>query len=69
MSREKLYSIRLKEDREELSQYLRRGKASARSLTLARILLLAGKLVEMEVVDSISHMSVQKLLEKMKFLG
>ena len=144
MSRKKLYSISLKEeDREELSQYLRRGKASARSLTRARILLLADegrndkeiaetlrvskstanrirkryceggldfalhekarsgappkidgkieaqltllacseppdgrskwtlrlladKLVEMEVVDSISHMSVQRLLKKMK---
>ena len=42
MSRKKLYSVRLKEDeREELSQYLRRGKSSARSLTRARILLLA----------------------------
>ena len=42
MSRKKLYSVSLKEeDREELSQYLRRGKASARSLTRARILLLA----------------------------
>jgi transposase len=144
VSRKKLYSVSLKEeDREELSQYLRRGKASARSLTRARILLLADegrndkeiaetlrvskstvnrirkryceggldfalhekarsgappkidgkieaqltllacseppdgrskwtlrlladKLVEMEVVDSISHMSVQRLLKKMK---
>jgi putative transposase len=144
VSRKKLYSFSLKEeDREELSQYLRRGKASARSLTRARILLLADegrpdkdiaetlraskstvnrirkrycegdldfalhekarsgappkldgkmearltllacseppdgrskwtlrlladKLVEMEVVDSISHMSVQRLLKKMR---
>ena len=29
--------------------------------------LLADKLVEIEVVDSISHMSVQRLLKKMKF--
>ena len=28
--------------------------------------LLADKLVEMEAVDSISHMSVQRLLKKMK---
>jgi transposase len=28
--------------------------------------LLADKLVEIEVVDSISHMSVQRLLKKMK---
>ena len=42
VSRKKLYSVRLKEEeREKLSQYLRRGKSSARSLTRARILLLA----------------------------
>ena len=41
MSRKKLYSISLKEEnQEELSQYLRRGKASVRSPTLTRILLL-----------------------------
>lgn len=139
-----MYSICLKaKDREELIQYLRRGRASARSLTRARILLLADegrpdkeiaatlrvskstanrirkryceggldfalhekarsgappkidgkieaqltvlacseppegrsrwtlrlladKLVELEIVDSISHMSVQRLLKKMK---
>jgi len=144
VSRKKLYCVRLKgEEREELNRYLRRGKSSARSLTRARILLLADegrddreitealkvskstanrirkryceggldfalkekarsgappkvdgkietqltllacseppdgrskwtvrlladKLVEMEVVDSISHMSVQRLLKKMK---
>jgi len=37
-----LYHVRLKEEeREGLSRYLRRGKSSARSLTRARILLLA----------------------------
>jgi putative transposase len=42
VSREMLYSVRLKDDeRKELNQYLRRGKSSARSLTRARILLLA----------------------------
>jgi transposase len=144
VSRKKLYHVRLKEEeREELSRYLRRGKSSARSLTRARILLLADegrddeeisealkvskstanrirkrycegglefalrekacsgapikmdgrieaqltllacseppdgrskwtvrlladKLVEMEVVESISHMSIQRLLKKMK---
>jgi putative transposase len=144
VSMKKLYSVSLKEeDREELSEHLRRGKASARSPTRARILLLADegwpdkeifetlrvskltvnriskrycdgdldfslhekarsgappkldgkmeaqltplvcsepldgrskwtlrlladKLVEMEVVDSVSHMSVQRLLKKMK---
>jgi len=139
-----LHIISLKEEeREELKQYLRKGKSSARSLTRARILLLADeglddekiagalkvskstisrirtrycesgldfalyekarsgappkidgrieaqltllacseppdgrsrwtvrlladRLVEMDVVDSISHMSVQRLLKKMK---
>ena len=139
-----MHSVKLKEEeREELKQYLRKGKSSARSLTRARILLLADeerddeeitealkvskstvsrirkryceggldfalnekarsgappkidgrieaqltllacseppdgrskwtvrlladRLVEMEVVDSISHMSVQRLLKKMK---
>jgi len=144
MGRKKLNIVHLNEqEREELKQYLRKGKSSARSLTRARILLLADdgrddegiaetlkvskstiirirtryceggldfalhekarsgtpskidgrieaeltllacsdppdgrskwtvrlladKLVEIEVVDSISHMSVQRLLKKMK---
>lgn len=144
MSRKKLHDVSLKEEeREELKRYLRKGKSSARSLTRARILLLADegrddeeiadalkvskstvsrirkrycesgldfslheksrsgappkidsrieaqltllacsdppdgrskwtvrlladRLVEMEVIDSISHMSVQRLLKKMK---
>jgi transposase len=144
MARKKLHIVSLNEqEREELKQYLRKGKSSARSLTRARILLLADegrddemiaetlnvskstvsrirtrycesgldfalhektrsgappkidsrieaqltllacseppdgrskwtvrlltdRLVEMEVVDSISHMSVQRLLKKMK---
>jgi transposase len=144
MARKKLHIVNLKEqEREELKQYLRKGKSSARSLTRARILLLADegrddemiaetltvskstvsrirarycesgldfalhekarrgappkidgrieaqltllacseppdgrskwtvrlltdRLIEMEVVDSISHMSVQRLLKKMK---
>jgi transposase len=144
MARKKLHSVILKEEeREELKRYLRKGKSSARSLTRARILLLADedqndeeikealkvskstvsrirkryfeggldfalherarsgappkidgrieaqltllacseppngrskwtirlladRLVEIEVVDSISHMSVQRLLKKMK---
>ena len=144
MGRKKLNIVHLNEqEREELRQYLRKGKSSARSLTRARILLLADeerddeeiaetlkvskstiirirtryceggldsalhekarsgapskidgrieaeltllacsdppdgrskwtvrlladKLVEIEVVDSISHMSVQRLLKKMK---
>lgn len=144
MARKKLHIVSLKEqEREELKQYLRKGKSSARSLTRARILLLADegrddemiaealkvskstvsrirtrycesgldfalhekarsgappkidgrieaqltllacseppdgrsrwtvrlladRLVEMEVVEAISHMSVQRLLKKMK---
>ena len=144
MARMKLHIVSLKEEeREELKRYLRKGKSSARSLTRARILLLADegrddeeiagalkvskstvnrirtrycddgldsalheksrsgappkldgrietqltllacseppsgrskwtvrlladRLVEMEVVESISHMSVQRLLKKMK---
>jgi transposase len=144
MARKKLHIVSLKEqEREELKQYLRKGKSSARSLTRARILLLADegrddemiaealnvskstvsrirtryceggldfalhekarsgappkidgrveaqltllacseppdgrsrwtvrlladRLVEMEVVETISHMSVQRLLKKMK---
>jgi transposase len=42
MTKGQTFIVHLKdEDREELDQYLRRGKASARSLTRARILLLA----------------------------
>jgi putative transposase len=42
MARKKLHIVRLKEqEQEELIQYLRKGKSSARSLTRARILLLA----------------------------
>jgi len=42
VSRKTIFIVRLKaEDREVLSRYLRRGKSSARSLTRARILLLA----------------------------
>ena len=42
MARKKLHIVSLKEqEREELKQYLSKGKSSARSLTRARILLLA----------------------------
>ena len=42
MGRKKLNIVHLNEqEREELRQYLRKGKSSARSLTRARILLLA----------------------------
>ena len=42
MGRKKLHIVSLKEqERDDLKQYLRKGKSSARSLTRARILLLA----------------------------
>jgi transposase len=42
MTKKQTFIIHLKdEDKERLNQYIRRGKASARSLTRARILLLA----------------------------
>jgi DNA-binding NarL/FixJ family response regulator len=42
MAMKKLHVVSLKGDeREELKRYLRKGKSSARSLTRARILLLA----------------------------
>jgi putative transposase len=42
MARKKLHIVNLKEEeRENLKRYLRKGKSSARSLTRARILLLA----------------------------
>src|SRR5512136_331423 len=42
MGRKKLHIVTLKEqEREDLNQYLRKGKSSARSQTRARILLLA----------------------------
>jgi len=42
MGRKKLHIINLKEEeRKELKRYLRKGKSPARSLTRARILILA----------------------------
>ena len=42
MGRKRLHVVNLKEEeRDELKQYLRKGKSPARSLTRARILLLA----------------------------
>ena len=42
MGRKKLHIVNLKEEEDEkLNRYLRKGKSSARSLTRARILLLA----------------------------
>ena len=51
MARKPIYVVNLKdEDREELNQYLRRGKSSARSQTRARILLLADEVTHDAVV-------------------
>ena len=55
MTRKETFIVNLKdEDRENLNQYIRRGKAAARSLTRARILLLAdaGYSIE-EIVDAL----------------
>lgn len=55
------------EDREELNLYLRRGKSSARSLTRARILLLAdeGRLDE-EIVEvlKVSRTTVNRIRKR-----
>ncbi len=53
MTREPIFIVNLKdEDREKLNQYIRRGKASARSLSRARILLLADEgYTTNEIVD------------------
>jgi transposase len=55
MARKPIYVVNLKdEDREELNQYLRRGKSSARSQTRARILLLADEgRSDAEIVDAL----------------
>lgn len=51
MARKTIFCVRLKEEeREELNQYIRRGKSSARSLTRARILLLADEGQSDEVI-------------------
>jgi len=68
MSRKTLHQVRLKEDeREKLYNYLRRGKSSARSLTRARILLLAdaGR-SDSEIVDALetSKSTVARLRKK-----
>lgn len=53
MSRKTIFVVNLtKEDREYLNQFIRRGKASARSLTRARILLMADEgYSNKEIVD------------------
>jgi transposase len=51
VARKTIFCVRLKEEeREELNQYIRRGKSSARSLTRARILLLADEGQSDEVI-------------------
>ncbi|MDI9617437.1 MAG: IS630 family transposase, partial [Methanothrix sp.] len=53
MGRKRLHEVSLKEgEREELESFIRKGKASARSLTRARILLLADEgWSDKEIVD------------------
>lgn len=56
VARKTIYVVNLTdEDREELNQYLRRGKSSARSQTRARILLLADEgRSDAEIADALS---------------
>ncbi len=55
MTRKAAFIVNLKdEDREKLNQYIRRGKASARGLTRARILLLSDEGYSIdEIVDAL----------------
>ena len=55
MARKTIFCVKLEEkEREELNQYIRRGKSSARSLTRARILLLAdGGQSDAEIIDAL----------------
>ena len=55
MARKTIFCVRLKEEeREELNQCIRRGKSSARSLTRARILLLAKEgQSDAEIIDAL----------------
>lgn len=55
MTKNQIFIVHLKdEDRDELNHYIRHGKASARSINRARILLLAdeGKSTE-EIIDAL----------------
>lgn len=55
MARKTVFRVRLKEEeREELNQYIRRGKSSARSIARARILLLADEgRSDAEIIDAL----------------
>jgi len=55
VARKTIFCVKLEEkEREELNQYIRRGKSSARSLTRARILLLAdGGQSDAEIIDAL----------------
>ncbi len=68
MSRITIHQVKLKEEeRERLNNYLRKGKSSARSVTRARILLLAdaGR-SDLEIVDALgtSKSTVARLRKK-----
>jgi putative transposase len=68
VSRKTIFCVRLKkEDREDLNRYLRRGKSSARSLTRARILLLADEgSSDEEIVESlkVSRTTVNRIRKR-----
>jgi transposase len=55
VARKTIFNVRLKEqEREELNQYIRHGKSSARSLTRARMLLLADEgQSDAEIIDAL----------------
>ena len=66
MSRHKKDPLRelTEPERQELRQLISHGKADARKLAHARILLQADELVELEVVDAVSHETVRQTLKK-----
>ena len=73
MARKPIYVVNLKdEDREELNQYLRRGKSSARSQTRARILLLADEgRSDAEIVDAldVSKTTICRIRKRYCYFG
>ena len=63
MARKKLHIVHLKaEERDELNQYLRKGKASARSPTRARILLLADEGQDDEMIEEALKVSKSTII-------
>jgi hypothetical protein len=63
IARKKLYIVHLKaEEREEVKQYLRRGKSSARSQTRARILLLADEGQDDDMIEEALKVSKSTII-------